>query len=235
MPTTGSVHVVQFKGVDWGNEESKSERGHLQRKAQIVRRRKNKAFKKMAAAETERLRRFLRFVKSMNFNDELRPLLPEAEVRNFFNVDRDDHQQNVIRLQGDLLASDAIILGNVLKRAALTLLQDAFIRGGNFSEEDDFLQTLFAIQDLDQILESNKALFVAFLDAFYNGRGEYDEHKQRFLERQLRVAQIDGDGATMVRELRGALIAEGVIDGGVVDDGSDNSEGVPSSGSSDEG
>jgi len=208
---------VQFQGFDWGLEESRSKRGSLQRKARNVLHRNSKTFKKMAAAEMEKLKRFRRFLHSMN-NDELQPLLTERLLGNFF--DDGDHQQNFIRLQREL-ASDAILI-DVEKRAALTLLKGAFIRGGNFGQADDFLQTLFAMQDLDQMLDSNEELFRGHLEAFH-GLGEYDENKTRFLQRDLRVAQlVNVNGADLVLELKRVLIDGRVI----VDEEDDNSRGV---------
>lgn len=225
MVTGMSGVQVEFQGVDWGKEKSKSECGSLQRKARKVRRRKNKAFKKIAAAEMETLKRFRRFLHSMNNDDELQPLLTERLVENFYDDDG-DHQQNVIRLQRELASDD--ILNDVEKRAALTLLKGAFIRGGNFGQADDFLQTLFAMQDLDQMLDSNKELFQGHLEAFYR-RGEYDENKGRFLQRDLRVAQLaDGNGAALVLELKRVLIDGRVI---VEEEEDDNSQGVSTSGS----
>jgi len=211
---------VEFQGVDWGKEKSKLERGSLQRKARNVRHRKNKAFKKKAAAEIEKLKRFRRFLHTMN-SDELQPPLTERLVENFY--DDGDHQQNVIRLQRELASDD--ILNDVENRAALTLLKGAFIRGGNFGQADDFLQTLFAMQDLDQMLDSNKELFQGHLEAFYR-RGEYDENKGRFLQRDLRVAQLaDGNGAALVLELKRVLI-DGLV---IVEEEDDNSQGVSTS------
>jgi hypothetical protein len=159
MPTDGvQQQVVQFRGVDWDNEESKSEHGHLQRKVQIIRRRKSKVFKKMAAAEMGSLKRFRRILHdSMNNNNELlQPLLPEHLVRNFFYNDEDDHQQNVIRLQRDLASEEDIILGNEQKRIALALLKITFIGRGHFGEAHDVLQTRLAIQELNQMLEKQQ-------------------------------------------------------------------------------
>jgi hypothetical protein len=138
---------VQFLGVDWKNEEYKSERGSLQRKTRIVRRRECKAFKKKADAETEKLKRFRRFLHCLNDN-ALRPLLTERLV-GFFYVDG-DHQQNLNRLQNELASDD--ILHNDEKRAALSLLKENFIRQGHFGPADDFLQTLFAMDDLGNIV-----------------------------------------------------------------------------------
>jgi hypothetical protein len=217
---------VEFQDVDWGKEKSKLERGSLQRTARNVRHLKNKAFKKMAAAEMEKLKRFRRFLHSMN-NDELQPLLTERLVENFYLDGDRDHQQNLICLQRELASDD--ILNEVEKRAALTLLKGAFIRVGNFGEADDFLQTLFAMQDLDQLLDSNQELFQGHLEAFYR-RGEYDENKGRFLQRDLRAAQLaDGNGAALVLELKRVLIDGRVI---IVEEEDDNSRGVSSSGSS---
>jgi hypothetical protein len=87
LVVTGMPGVqVEFLGVDWEKEKSKSERGHVQRKARNVLHRKNKAYKKMAAAEMESLKRFRRFLHSMNNDDELQPLLTQQLVWNFYGM-----------------------------------------------------------------------------------------------------------------------------------------------------
>jgi hypothetical protein len=195
---------VEFQGIDWEKEKSKSERGHTQRKARNVRHRKNKTLKKMAAVELESLKRFRRFLHSMN-NDELQPLLME-QLMGFlgFFFDDGDHGQNVIRLQHEFASDD--ILNDGDKLAALTLLKRHFMRVEKFGAADDFLQTLFAIEDLDQMLESNQQHFQGYLDGFYE-TGDYDENKRLFLQRDLRVAKIRGGGAAVVLELKQNLIA----------------------------
>ena len=217
---------VQFLGVDWKNEEYKSERGSLQRKTRKVRRREYKAFNKMAAAETEKLKRFRRFLHCLN-DDALRPLLTERLVGNFF--DDDGHrQQNLNRLQNELASDD--ILHNDEKLAALTLLRENFIRQGHFGPADDFLQTLFAMDDLENIVDDNKGLFQGHLEGFY-ALGDYEENKGRFLQRDLCVAHIAGDdGAGSVLELKQLLIQQGIVIDEV--EGDDNTHGASTSGSS---
>jgi len=203
---------VEFQGVDWGKEKSKLERGSLQRKARNVRHRKNKAFKKKAAAEIEKLKRFRRFLHTMN-SDELQPPLTERLVENFY--DDGDHQQNVMRLQRELASDD--ILNDVENRAALTLLKGAFIRGGNSNA------VCYARSGSN--VGQHKELFQGHLEAFYR-RGEYDENKGRFLQRDLRVAQLaDGNGAALVLELKRVLI-DGLV---IVEEEDDNSQGVSTS------
>jgi hypothetical protein len=130
-------------------------------------------------------------------------------------------------LQQELASDD--FLNDEDNELALALLKRGFIRDGNFGEADDFLQTLFAIENLDQMLESNQAIFQGYLDGFYES-GDFDENKRRFLQRDFRVAQLaDGDGAALVLKLKRVLIDERVL----VEESENNSQGVSSSGSTD--
>ena len=126
-----------------------------------------------------------------------------------FYENEGDHQQNLIRLQRDLASDD--ILNEGVKRDALIFLKSNFIRIGHFSDADDFLQTLFAIQDLENIVDDNEQIFRGHLEVFFH-RGDYDANKGCFLQRNLCVAHIDGDnGAGMVLELKQVLVNEGII------------------------
>lgn len=245
------VQVVHFQGVDWEKEKSKRERGSRQRKARSFRRRELKAFKKMEAAQVEQLKRFRRFLHSM-LEDELRPLLTERFVTNFYGDG--NYEQHVTRLLNELASDD--ILNNEIKRAALDLLKANFTVDGNYGAADDFLQMLFALQNMNEILDTKRRHFEAYLTIFFD-LPDYEQNKERFLRRDLRVAQLVAIGndnanrddnangidngnangidnaAALVLELKENLIRDPDIPIFGVEDGEDNSHGIASSGSSD--
>lgn len=89
---------------------------------------------------------------------------------------------------------------------------------------------LFAVNDLEIILDNNEGVFRGHLELFY-GRGEYDANKVLFLQRNLCVAHITGENrAEVVLELKGILAREQILI--VEEEGDDNARGVSTSGRS---
>ena len=96
---------------------------------------------------------------------------------------------------------------------ALRLMKGELVREGLFSPEDDFLQTLFAVDNLENLLITRREFFEAHLEAFFLVGADYESNLQRFLERRLVVQNIQAENPNeLVQELKQILIAQRIIE-----------------------